>query len=482
MTVSSSATESKWSAVEPVPSLFQTNFSANELALRRRAVASEIGEDAVALAQGAPAVRGFSLFRQSNDFFYLSGVEVPHAYLLVDGRDGRSTLYLQHRDAALESSEGQRLHADASAEVAALTGVESVQPLECLASDLQRLVLKRGSLACYTPFAPAELERCSRDQLLRAAGSATADGLAAPANVEGHLVGLLGRQIPQLEVRDLSPMLDRLRLVKSPREIELLRLAGSLSAKAVTEAMRSTAPGVAEYELGALAGACFALGGARGEAYRAIIGSGHNAWFGHYGRQGSLLADGELVLMDCAPDVAYYTSDIGRMWPVNGTYSPLQRLLYGFMVDYHKVLLGAIRAGRLAGEIMDEAAAVMRAQIERTDFPDMIYRQAALATLEFRGHLSHPVGMAVHDVGDYTAEPLRPGTVFAVDPQMWVPAVDLYVRVEDTVVVTEDGIENLTTLAPLELDDVEAVMREDGLLAHIARVRPDWPGGTGLRP
>ena len=110
----------------------------------------------------------------------------------------------------------------------------------------------------------------------------------------------------------------------------------------------------------------------------------------------------------------------------------------------------------------------MRATWEGWSFTKDIYREAARRTLEFRGHLSHPVGMAVHDDGDYHHRPLVAGTVFAVDPQMWVPEERLYIRVEDTVAVTADGIENLTSDAPLALDAVEALMRQAPTSLHFA--------------
>lgn len=460
-------------AFEPVADLFQKNFTTDELASRRSAVLAAIG-NGVAVVQGAGVGMGMGLFRQSNEFYYLCGVEVPHSYLLMDGLTGTTTLYLPHRDPVLEASDGRRLSAEDGQEVAQLTGVNAVGAPEAFALDLQRLVLKRPTLACYTPFAPAEQERSSRDQLLRARAVIASDGWAEPQCREGHFAQLLRTRFPKLELRDLSPVLDALRLIKSDREAELCRVAGYLSAVAVNEAMRSTAPGVSEYELGAVAALCFGLGGARGEGYRGIIASGHNTWFGHYGRQGDALLEGDLVLMDYAPDVAYYTSDIGRMWPVSGTYSPRQRLLYGFMVEYHKELLSRVRPGAVPADILAESAEVMKERLEAMSFPDECYRKAALATLTFRGHLSHPVGMAVHDVGDYTTAPLVPGTVFSIDPQMWVPEMDTYIRVEDTVLVTADGVEVMTAAAPLELDDVEALMKEPGLLQVVQAARRDW--------
>ena len=125
------------------------------------------------------------------------------------------------------------------------------------------------------------------------------------------------------------------------------------------------------------------------------------------------------------------------------------------------MLLRLIRPGVTDAQIQQEAAAEMGEVVEANRFSRPIYEAAARRALAFPYHMSHPVGMAVHDVGHYRGKTLQPGVVLALDPQMWVPEERLYIRVEDTVVVTEDGIENLTVDAPLELDEVEAVMREE---------------------
>jgi Xaa-Pro aminopeptidase len=199
--------------------------------------------------------------------------------------------------------------------------------------------------------------------------------------------------------------------------------------------------------------------GARGEGYRAILPSGsERIWDIHYFANDGVLQEGDLVLMDTAPEIGYYTSDIGRMWPVSGRYSPVQRELYGFMVAFHKALLARIRPGVSAEQVFTEASAAMAPVVEQTRFSKPIYEAAASKVLAFRGNLSHPVGMSVHDVGDYWQGVLRSGTVFTVDPQLWVPEEKLYIRVEDTVAVTETGVEVLTALAPLELNEVEALV------------------------
>jgi alpha-L-fucosidase 2 len=435
--------------------LLQSDFPPDEFATRWAQVSEAIGPGAHALLQGAPPVRGFEVFRQTNEFYYCCGVEIPGAYLLLSGRDRRAMLFLPHRPEG-RSAEGASLAAEDADFIRRRTGVHEVFGIETLADHL------RGVTILYTPHSPAEGRSGDRFEARRADQRAAEDPWDGRTSREFHLIDLLRTRLPALEVRDLSPVLDSLRAVKSPREVDLLRRAGQLAAKAITEAMRATRPDMAEYQLGAVANYVFLSNGAKGEGYRSIIASGRNAWFAHYFRNTSVMKDGDLVLMDGAPDLGCYTSDIGRMWPIGGTYTQWQRELYGYIVAYHKTLLTRIRPGTTADQIASEAAAEMAEVVERTPFSKGIYREAARRTLQYKGHLSHPVGMAVHDPGGYQGKPLVPGVVFAVDPQMWVPEEELYIRVEDTVAVTERGIENLTGAAPLELDDVEAVIREGG--------------------
>ena len=438
---------------DPRGGLYQRDFPPEAFAARRAKLFDAIGPGASAVLQGAGPTRGFGLFRQTNQFYYCCGIEVPQAYLLLDGSARRTTLYLPHREEGREN-EGAALAAEDADLIERLAGLDGVFGVERLSRDLE------GVTVLYTPHRPGEGALASRDNLTHADKAVAADPWGARATREERFIDLLKKRHPQIEVRDLSPTIDALRAVKGLREIDLCREAGRLSALAINEAIRSTAPGVCEYQLAAVADYVYLVHGARGEGYRPIVAGGANAWFGHYCRNDCPLNDGDLVLMDAAPDYHYYTSDIGRMWPVNGRYAPWQRELYGFMVEYHKVLLARIRPGVTAEEIHQDAAAEMAKVVDGTAFSKEIYESAARRALEFKGHLSHPVGMAVHDVGGYRSSPLRPGVVFTVDPQMRVPEERLYIRVEDTVVVTQEGIENLTSLAPLELDDVEALMRD----------------------
>jgi Xaa-Pro aminopeptidase len=183
------------------------------------------------------------------------------------------------------------------------------------------------------------------------------------------------------------------------------------------------------------------------------------------------LKDGDLVLMDYAPDLRYYTSDIGRVWPVSGTYAPWQRELLQFILEYRNAIMSRIRPGLTTREIMTDAAKAMEAVFARTKFSKPSFEKAARTLVETGGGVfSHTVGMAVHDVGRYAGEPLKPGQVFSIDPQLWVRDEHLYLRYEDTVVVTETGVENFTDFLPAELDDLEKLVQDKGVVQKVPPV------------
>jgi len=411
-----------------------------------------VGAPEIALLQGAPKESSHTRFRQYNDMHYLCAIETPHAYLALDARDGASRLFLPYQTPDHREHEGALLSASDPGAARRLTGVDEVHPLDQLAAYLEKVK------AIWTPLRAGEGAISSWDTLQRGAQERLSDPWDGLPDRYRWFVQRLRERCPRAEIRDLAPILDELRLIKSEAEIALLRVSGELSAKGLVEAMRRTRPGEYEYGLDAAMRFVYLRGGALDVAYRAIVAGGDNAWFGHYNANDAELKDGDMVLVDCGPDYRYYASDITRMWPVNGVYSAVQRELYGFMLRYHVALLQRLKPGVTAEQVQDEAAAEMAEVVEASHFSKPIYEQAARRALVFPHHLSHPVGMAVHDVGSYRGRPLEPGLVLTVDPQLIIPEERRYVRVEDTVLITAGGIENFTEFAPLEMDDVEAVM------------------------
>ncbi|HKZ31662.1 MAG TPA: Xaa-Pro peptidase family protein [Vicinamibacteria bacterium] len=459
--------------------LFTTDFPPEEFAARRAKVMDAIGQDGIALVQGAGLQEGYSRFRQSNEFYYLCGVETPNAYLLLDGASRRTTLYLPHRNVRREGSDGKLLSADDAELAAKLTGVDAVAGLDLLPEHLARYGSSGQTRALFTPLLPAEGLSVSRWGPLQAVGQAAADPFDGRPSREGAFARSLRERFPWLEVKNLTPTLDAARLIKSPREIALIKRATRLACLAILEAMRSTEPGLVEHELDGVSRFVFYRHGAQGEAYYSLVASGENAWYPHYAARKRRMRDGEMLLMDHAPDFGYYMSDITRMWPVNGRFSPEQRELYGFYLATYRAILKAIRPGATKQTVMEEAAAEMDRILAATRFSKPAYAQAAKAFVEAyresakRGGLGHWVGMSTHDVGQDTL--LRPGMVFTIEPQFRVPEEKGYWRLEDLIVIGQTKAEVVSEWLPMEMDAIETVMREPGILQRYPRDAGD-PG------
>ncbi|MFN0112886.1 MAG: aminopeptidase P N-terminal domain-containing protein [Blastocatellia bacterium] len=444
---------------------YQTHFPPEEFKARWATIFDKIGDKAVAIVQGVSLARGFALPRQSNEFYYLSGIETPGAYLLLDGRTRKVTLILPPRNERLERSEGKVLSANDAELVRQLTGADAVASTKAMGEEWLSELMKAPAPVIYTLFTPAEGSAESRFELQNANTAIAADYWDGRLSREAHFVSLIRTRAPRAEVRDLTAILDEMRSVKSPREIALIRRASQLAGLGILEAIKSTKAGLYEYQLDAAARYIFLAGGARLEGYRSITAAGTaNIWNGHYYRNNAQLKDGDLVLMDFAPDYGYYTSDVTRMWPINGKYSPVQRELLQFVLEYRNVVMKLIRPGVTTKEIYEQAKVAIAPVLARTKFSKPVYEQAARKMIETGGGtLSHPVGLAVHDDGPYNRGPLKVGHVFSIDPQLWVPEENLYIRYEDVIVITANGYENFTEFLPTELNELEKLVGQGGI-------------------
>jgi Xaa-Pro aminopeptidase len=459
---------------------FTTVFPKEEFAARRLKVANAIGGEAVALVQAAPTVHSSAIFRQSNEFFYLTGVGVPQAMLLIDGATKKSTLYLPKQDASRAAMEGEMLSPDDPAAVVATTGVDEVKPTAALQADLTA-GSKEGRRDIFVPFQPAEGSAESRDGATRRNNDAASDPWDGRISREASLRVLLMTRAANYVTRNLSPILDDMRAIKSPLEIAVIEKATRIGGEAIMEAMRSTAPGVAEQELDAVARFIYVRHGAQGEAYRAIVSSGPNAWFAHHRASDKVMTDGELVLMDYCPDLHYYRCDVTRQWPVNGTFTPVQRELYTFYLGVYEAILYSIKPHLTAQAILQEAVRKMDAMMATMKFSKPVYEKAAKAfvdgyrrraqTTTGRGaNLGHAVGMSTHDMGGGSGV-MRPGLVFTIEPQFRVPEERIYLRLEDMIVITEAGARIISDFVPRSIDGVEKLIAEEGLLQRYARIR-----------
>ncbi|WP_336516958.1 Xaa-Pro peptidase family protein [Pollutibacter soli] len=456
--------------------LFTSEFTIKEFADRRSRIYDSIGSNAIALIQGAPSPVGYVKFRQSNEFYYLCGIEVPHAYLLLNGSSRTATLYLPHRNAGRERGEGKMLSAEDIDLIKQLSGIDNVYGVDLLSEHLGRF--SSGSIhSVYTLFEPAEGFAVSRDLGIRVNADAMGDPWDQRQSHETRFIEMIKNRFPKFEIKNLNPILDKMRLIKSPAEIMLIKKATRLSALALMEAMRSTEPGIKEYELDGMAKYIYYRNGSQGDAYYSLIASAENAYYPHYHEGKRTLKDGDLLLMDYAPDYGYYMSDVTRMMPANGKFNTWQKELYGFYLICYKAILKNIKPGLTPQNIKKQAVIEMEQALKTSKFSKPIHENAAKAFVESyrksaenpKSPLGHWVGMATHDVGGYDGGPLLPGMVFTIEPALTVPEEKIYIRLEDMIIITETGADIITSYLPMEIADIEKLMKEEGMLQKYPR-------------
>jgi len=437
-------------------------FPPEEFAARRARVMEQIG-DAVAILQGTTERPGEQPFRQSNQFFYLTGACEPRAIVTIDGRTRRTTLFLQPFNERRDNRMfGPGLHP--GEEAVKMTGVDAVLPRDQFSSAIAALA--RDGRTIYTPFRPEVLGEASSGDpraLWRATKDDPWDGRVSR---EEAFIAKLKAAASRSAIRDLDPIVDALRTTKSPREIAVIREATRIAGLAIIEAMRDARPGLREYELQADAEFVFKKHGAYGASYFALIATGTNTFYSHYNKNTAMLQDGELVQFDYAPDYKYYQSDVTRVFPVNGTFNPRQRELYTIYLRLYRALMTSIRAHASPRDIIRDAVVKMDAVMASFAFTDEKIKTAASAFVDrFRtstaSSLGHAVGMEVHDVGR-PSPTLEPGQVFTIEPALQLPDEHMGIRLEDMILITDAGYENLSTFVPIEIEEIEATMRERG--------------------
>jgi Xaa-Pro aminopeptidase len=434
--------------------LFTKAFTPAEFAARRAKVMAAIG-DGVAVISGATETSTYTKFRQGAQFFYLCGVEVPRSVLVIDGRSKSSTLFLPAHD-SLERGEGPRLGPDDEAK--RITGVDAVMDRK----NLGDMVTTWAGRDIYTPFREESLGAGTTDRIRSHATATAADPWDQRASKEIVFRDKILAAAGVSAAKDLDPILDQMRMIKSAAEIAALREGTRIASLGILEAMKAAKPGAHEYELEAAADYMFKKHNAQGIAYFALVATGTNAFWSHYHQAQDTLKDGDLVLMDYAPDYMYYNTDVTRMFPANGTFTPRQRELYGIYVELYKALLSSIRPGP-AAEGLADAHKKMTSIMASFPFTDPAVKAAATRFVEGYARTGrsygHMIGMEVHDVSVNFDGVYKPGMTFTIEPALTIPDERVYIRLEDPVVITATGFEHLSKDLPFEIAAIERLMK-----------------------
>ncbi len=414
---------------------------------RRAELMKRVGGELLVF-RGQAGPRENLAFRQDKNFWYLTGVESADAALVLDGKKKKAILFLPAPDLAKEGWDGEIWDAG-DGWVEDLTGFDEVRPSDELVKSLEKLLDGRKKLG--TNHGPSIVLAGSHDAAIPFESAQKNDPLDGRESREQALARNLEAKLG-VKVFDVSPTLVEMRLVKTPEEVAAMRRAARAGALAHVEAMRSTRPGIGEWELDGLMSFVQIRQGAFGKAYEAIVGSGPNACVLHYTANDRRLEEDDVVLIDYGPELDHYTTDITRSWPADGTFSKRAAELYDAVLEAQKAGIAAAKPGATILAV-DRACGQV---LEKRGFRDLVRHGAC-----------HYIGLEVHDPGDLR-KTLEPGMAFTVEPGLYDTKAGIGIRIEDVVVITKDGCEVLSALAPKERAEVEATVQAEGILDRLA--------------
>lgn len=392
-------------------------------------------------------------FRQNSDFYYLTGFDEPDAVLVLapEHPEHCTVLFLRERDRAMEIWNGRRLGVDAAAKT---LGVDIAYPIDSLADELPNYL-------------------CNVDTVYYALGNDRTDVWLRAALAQARAMTRRKGFAPDT-IADPSPTLHAMRQIKDAHELALMRRSAEITGRGHIAAMQATRPGIHEYEIEALIEYEFHRAGAQREAYESIVASGDNATILHYRENRERLADGSLLLVDAGAEFGYYSTDVTRTWPVNGRFSAEQRAIYEIVLAAQSAAIEAVKPGQPQRGFHQAAIRVITEGLIdigllRGTVDENLERETYR---EYYMHgTGHWLGMDVHDVGRYrdttdTPVTFEPGMITTIEPGIYVQRDadcderfrGIGVRIEDDLVITESGHENLTAAIPKSIDELEAII------------------------
>lgn len=425
---------------------------------RRALILDELADGAMVLPAAADACRRGvdpSPYRPDSEFFYLTGFTEPGSVLVLRGfaESRRCVLFVRPRDATAELWGGKRLGPEAACEK---LGADACHPLGELGQKLGSLLKGAGHVLFRLGSDPWV------DRLVR--------GALAHARARGARTGSGPRGII-----DPGEILDEMRLRKDAGEVESLRRAAALTIAGHRSLAAELAPGAGEWQLQAAIEEVFRRRGGATPAYPSIVASGANACVLHYANNQRRTRAGELVLVDAAAELGHYCADVTRTYPVDGRFTPEQRAVYEVVDEARAAAIAAAAPGVSVGSVHRAACAVLAeglASLGVLAEGEGTAEESGALRRYFPHQTSHWLGLDTHDVGDYAVDgesrALEQGMVFTVEPGLYFPEdaegpaarfAGTGIRIEDDILVTASGAENLTAALPTKASAVEALVR-----------------------
>ncbi len=371
-------------------------------------------------------------YAPNRNFFYLTGLAEENLILYLEKRAGenRCILFVQRFDELKAKWNGATISPEAAGAVAGISEVLFIDEFD-------------GFL--HGRIQSGEVARLYFDM--------EKDSFAAPYSAGGRYAQRIANDYPHQDLGNIFPQITSLRVIKSEEEVEQIRKAIAITREGILNLWRNRRPGAYEYEMEAEFDYILKKNGVKDFAFKTICAGGKNAAVLHYVTNDQPIADGDLLLLDLGAQWNYYSADISRTFPINGRFSDRQKELYSIVRLAMERVFAAIRPGvpfKRLNEIVRETYA------EELQRIGLIADPTGVSKYYFHG-VTHYLGLDTHDVGSRDLH-LAPGMVLTVEPGLYIPEEGIGIRIEDDVLVTEDGMENLSIAIPRDIEDIEAIL------------------------
>ena len=403
---------------------------------RKKLAARMADNSAVILFAGkAPVKRGdeYYPFSPDRNFYYVTGIARENCVFMMVKTAGslQEVLFIPRDNGILAKWVGANM---TEAEAEEISGICDIRPIDAFADDFAQLLFRN-------PVTEIGLDLEHREW----------DDLLSPAL---QFASTLRSKYPAMTIRDMYPVFGDLRLIKEPYELKRMRQAMEVTRLGLEAMMAQVEPGMMEYEAEAYFDFTLMRHGVWEKAFQTIAAAGKRGTILHYTQNNGKMEDGDLLLVDCGAQVDWYNGDISRTFPVNGTFTPRQRQVYEIVLEGQQKVIDAIRPGvpfsRL-NEVLKEY------YLEALKPLGLVKTMQDVSAYYYHG-VSHYLGAETHDIGRYTERLLQPGMVLTVEPGLYIPQWEIGIRIEDDVLVTEDGCEVMTKDMIKTVEEIETFM------------------------
>lgn len=373
-------------------------------------------------------------FTINRNFYYLTGVDEQNVILVLKKTNGKleENLFIEKADPVMEKWVGKTISDEEAKEV---SGIEHVHYLDQFDSYLGGLLLRESIDNLYIDLERREWDRHTTESQLFA--------------------DKIQKNYPALGIKNIYHEICELRVIKTPEEIEKIKQAIGITFEGLKNLMGHTKEGLMEYQLEANFDYVLKSSGVTDFAFKTITASGKNATVLHYEDNNSPVNDGELVLLDFGAQYQKYNADISYTFPVNGKFSDRQKLFYNIVLDTLKEVTALIEPGRKFADLNAHAKKALAAGCKKAG---LIEKDEEISKYYFHG-VSHFLGLDTHDVGSYKDRILEPGMVLTVEPGLYIEEESIGIRIEDDILVTETGYENLSKEIFRSVEDIESFMK-----------------------